>query len=219
MKLETIKNFTLNYYYVIISVMKVRIFNVPNILTIIRLALVPVYWIAYFGGSVWWAFGIFSVASLTDVLDGIIARKFNLITPIGKVLDPFADKLMQISAMISVVIDGKLHVAFAIIIVVKELYMIVCSAVLYKRKVVVYANIYGKLATVGMAIGFVTMFTGIGLDASAISQGVTVIFVGTILLGVSLVLSVTACVIYTVKILKQLKGKLPSGDEEVDIKL
>lgn len=199
--------------------MKRQIFNVPNILTFIRLALVPIYWIAYFSWSVWWAFGIFALASLTDVLDGIIARKFDLITPLGKVLDPFADKIMQMSAMLSVVIDGRLHALFATIIIVKELYMIICSAFLYKRKVVVYANIYGKLATVGMALGFVTMFTGIGLDESKIAAGTTVIGVGTVILGLSLVLSVTACVIYTVKILKQLKGKLPSGNEEVNIKL
>lgn len=197
--------------------MKREIFNVPNILTFLRLALVPVYWIAYFSWSVWWAFGIFVLASLTDYLDGIIARKFNLVTKLGKVLDPFADKIMQMSAMLSVVIDGKLHFMFAVIIVAKELFMITCAAVLYGRKVVVYANIYGKVATVYMALGFVTLFTGIGLKNSMASAGEIVITIGTVLLGIALVLSVVACVIYTVKTLKQLKGKLPSGDEEVDI--
>ncbi len=197
--------------------MKREIFNVPNILTFIRLALVPVYWIAYFSWSVWWAFGIFALASLTDFLDGVIARKFNLITKIGKVLDPFADKIMQMSAMLSVVIDGRLHFVFAVIIVVKELFMIICAAILFNRKVVVYANIYGKMATVLMALGFVTLFTGIGLENSLIQAGSLVHVIGTVILGLALVLSVVACVIYSVMTAKQLKGKLPSGDEEVDI--
>ncbi len=199
--------------------MKREFFNVPNILTYLRLALVPLYWVAYFSWSVWWAFGIFVFASLTDVLDGIIARKFDLVTRLGKVLDPFADKIMQMSAMISVVIDGKLHVSFAIIITVKELYMIVCAAVLYKHKVVVYSNIYGKLATVFMAFGFITLFTGIGMSSTSGSGASDVVMlIGGIMLGLALVLSIVACVIYTVMTAKQLKGKLPSGDEEVNIK-
>ena len=198
--------------------MKREILNIPNILSFIRLLLVPVYWVAYFSWSVWWAFGIFAIASLTDVADGIIARRFNLVTRLGKVLDPFADKLMQVSAMLSVVIDGKLHIAFAIIITVKELYMIVCACILYGRKVVVYSNVYGKLATVFMALGFVTLFTGIGLNYSAMDLAETVITIATIMLSVALTLSVVACIIYTVMTAKQLKGKLPSGKEEINIK-
>ena len=197
--------------------MKREVFNVPNVLSFIRLALVPVYWIAYFSWSVWWAFGIFVLASLTDYLDGLIARKFNLITKLGKVLDPFADKLMQMSAMLSVVIDGKLHFIFAVVIIAKELFMITCAAVLYGRKVVVYANIYGKVATVYMALGFVTLFIGIGMANSMMSASGIVLTIGTVLLAIALVLSVFACVMYTIMTLKQLKGKLPSGDEEVDI--
>lgn len=198
--------------------MKRELLNVPNMLTLLRLALVPVYWIAYFNWSVWWAFAIFVFASLTDALDGFIARRFNLTTRIGKVLDPFADKIMQISAMLSVVIDGKLHFVFAIIITVKELYMIICACILYGRKVVVYANIYGKLATVCMALGFITLFTGIGLTHSQIEGASAVLTAGTIVLAIALVLSVIACIIYTVMTAKQLKGKLPSGKEEVNIK-
>lgn len=198
--------------------MKREIFNVPNILSFIRLLLVPLYWIAYFSWSVWWAFGIFVLASLTDIVDGIIARRFNLITRLGKVLDPFADKLLQVSAMLSVVIDGKLHIAFAIIITVKELYMIVCACILYGRKVVVYSNIYGKLATVFMALGFVTLFTGIGIGYTAVEIATTVTAIAKIMLGLALTLSVVACIIYTVMTAKQLKGKLPSGEEEINIK-
>ena len=198
--------------------MKREFLNVPNMLTLVRLGLVPVYWVAYFNWSVWWAFGIFVFASLTDALDGFIARKFNLTTKIGKVLDPFADKIMQMSAMLSVVIDGKIHFVFAIVIVVKELFMIVCACILYGRKVVVYSNIYGKLATVCMVLGFVVFFIGIGLEHSMIESSKVVILIGKIALGVALVLSYTACVIYTVMTAKQLKGKLPSGEEEVNIK-
>ncbi|MBR6889528.1 MAG: CDP-alcohol phosphatidyltransferase family protein, partial [Clostridia bacterium] len=63
----------------------------------IRLALIPVYWYFILNDQYYWALGVFAVASLTDVADGWIARKYNLITDFGKLMDPLADKLMSLS--------------------------------------------------------------------------------------------------------------------------
>lgn len=195
--------------------MNKKIFNVPNILTFIRLLLVPVYWVAFFHISIWVALGVFVVAFFTDWLDGIIARRTNSITNLGKVLDPFADKCMQISAMISVVVIGKLHFVYAILIVAKELFMIICGAILYKRHVVVYSNIFGKLATVLIMIGFLIIHVSIGLVGQSAA---TLLTIGTIGISIALLFSYLAFVVYTVMTVKQLKGKKLDGSENIDIK-
>ena len=195
--------------------MNKKIFNVPNILTFIRLLLVPVYWVAFFHLSIWIALSVFLVAFITDWLDGMIARRTNTITNLGKVLDPFADKCMQISAMITVVIAGRLHFVYAILIVAKELFMIVCGAFLYKKRVVVYANIFGKLATVLTMIAFLTIYVSIGVAGEAAR---ILLIVGTALMTVALVCSYTAFVVYVVKTVQQLKGKKLDGSENIDIK-
>ena len=195
--------------------MNKKIFNVPNILTFIRLLLVPVYWVAFFHLSIWIALSVFLVAFITDWLDGMIARRTNTITNLGKVLDPFADKCMQISAMISVVVIGKLHFVFAILIVVKELFMIISGAFLYQKHVVVYANVFGKLATVLTMVAFLLIYVSIGIvgDASA-----TLLTIGTAVMIVALICSYVAFVVYTVKTVQQLKGKKLDGTENIDIK-
>ena len=195
--------------------MNKSVFNVPNVLTFIRLLLVPVYWVAFFHLTIWVALSVFLVAFITDWLDGMIARRTNTITNLGKVLDPFADKCMQISAMISVVVIGKLHFVYAILIVAKELFMIVSGAFLYKKNVVVYSNVFGKLATVLTMIGFLIIYVSIGVagDASA-----TLLTIGTIVISIALVSSYVAFVVYTVMTIRQLKGKKLDGTENIDIK-
>ena len=188
--------------------MNKKIFNVPNILTFIRLLLVPVYWVAFFHLSIWIALSVFLVAFITDWLDGMIARRTNTITNLGKVLDPFADKCMQISAMITVVIAGRLHFVYAILIVAKELFMIISGAFLYKKHVVVYANIFGKLATILTMIAFLTIYVSIGVVGEPAR---ILLIIGTIMMTIALVCSYTAFVVYTVKTVQQLKGKKLDG--------
>ena len=195
--------------------MNKKIFNVPNILTFIRLLLVPVYWVAFFHLSIWIALSVFLVAFITDWLDGMIARRTNTITNLGKVLDPFADKCMQISAMITVVIAGRLHFVYAILIVAKELFMIISGAFLYKKHVVVYANIFGKLATILTMIAFLTIYVSIGVVGEPAR---ILLIIGTIMMTIALVCSYTAFVVYAVKTVQQLKGKKLDGSENIDIK-
>lgn len=121
--------------------------NIPNILSVFRLFLIPVFVVLFFTGNYMIAAGIFLLAGFTDILDGYIARKYDLITDIGKVLDPLADKLMQVTVVTCMVIRGFLPLWFLIVILVKEFSMIIASAFLYKREVVVQASWYGKVAT------------------------------------------------------------------------
>ena len=78
----------------------VDIWNVPNVLTMLRLALIPVFLIFYCTGHEKWALVTFLVASFTDFLDGYIARKNNQITAFGKLMDPLADKVMVLTALL-----------------------------------------------------------------------------------------------------------------------
>ena len=80
--------------------------NVPNVLTMIRLLLVPVYVALFVSGQKYAALVTFLAASLTDLLDGRIARKYNLITDFGKLVDPFADKVMVLTALLSMAIGS-----------------------------------------------------------------------------------------------------------------
>ena len=104
---------------------KENIWNVPNALTMLRMALIPVYWVLFFNGHEYEALAAFAVASLTDLADGYIARKYNLITNFGKLMDPLADKLMSISVMLSMVIKGVVPWPILLILLLKEGFMVV----------------------------------------------------------------------------------------------
>jgi len=125
--------------------------NVPNVLTLIRLFLVPVYIVLFAIGEKYSALTVFLLASFTDLLDGRIARKYNLITDFGKLMDPLADKVMVVTAMCSMAIGNKsisavIPWAAVIILFIKELIMVIGSAVMLRYQIVVYSTMVGKVA-------------------------------------------------------------------------
>lgn len=129
--------------------------HVPNILTIIRFFLIPfiVYYI--FTEQFILAFIFFTISGITDVADGFIARKFSLISNFGKLMDPLADKLTQISTLGSLALVNIIPIWILIIVLIKEFIMIVGASFLYGKDVVVYSKWYGKLATVLFYIAIV----------------------------------------------------------------
>lgn len=123
--------------------------NIPNILTMIRFLLIPVFGYYLCTGHYYIAVTIFLIAGLTDILDGRIARKYNLITSWGKLADPLADKLMLITALVLLTVKNMLPPVILVIVAMKEIFMGIGSIVLYKQdNYVVSANWYGKMATV-----------------------------------------------------------------------
>ena len=134
--------------------------NIPNILTIFRLILVPVYIAAFAteGSSKELAAIIFIIASITDVLDGYIARKYNMTTRVGQLLDPLSDKLMQLTVVITLLISGMLPLWFVVLLGVKELLMISGGIFLYAKKTYVKSNIFGKLNTIVLFFALVLIF-------------------------------------------------------------
>lgn len=122
--------------------------HVPNILSVCRILLIPVIVISVYLNNYVLALIIFTISSLTDIIDGYIARNFDAITNVGKLLDPLADKLTQLSMVASLVWADVISGWILAVLLIKELIMIAGAAFLYGKSVVVYSRWYGKLATV-----------------------------------------------------------------------
>lgn len=122
--------------------------HIPNILTILRFIFIPIILYFIFTGNYVLGIVFFTISGVTDVLDGFIARKFNLISNFGKLMDPLADKLTQISVLASFVTVDIIPFWILVIVILKELIMVVGASFLYGKDVVVYSKWYGKLATV-----------------------------------------------------------------------
>ena len=125
--------------------------TIPNILTVIRLFMVPLFWVLYFKNP---AYGgiVFVAACLTDVVDGFLARKLNAITKFGMLVDPLADKLMQISAVTCLYLSGIFPEWIVTVVIMKELIMIISASFLFKKDIVIPANKVGKAATVLLSV-------------------------------------------------------------------
>ena len=122
--------------------------HVPNILTAIRMLLIPVIFYFALQENYILAVVFLTLSGLTDVLDGYIARKYNFITDFGTLFDPLADKLTQVSTLIVLVIQGIIPIWILIIVIIKEILMIAGAAFLYDKNTVVGSRWYGKAATV-----------------------------------------------------------------------
>ncbi len=127
-----------------------KFFTIPNILSLCRIALVPLIVVLYLSDELRYLAGIVLIISAaTDVIDGIIARKFNMTTDIGKVLDPFADKLTQATTLICLIVRFPLMILPFLLTVIKECFMAISGLIVVKKKgVVMGANWHGKAATV-----------------------------------------------------------------------
>lgn len=127
--------------------------NLPNRLTLMRICLVPVYLcLLWFAGSRTWmralAFVVFALASLTDLFDGKIARKYHLVTNFGKFMDPIADKLLTHTAFIMFVSLGELNVFYGIIFIAREFIVSGLRLVAVEQGRVIAAGMSGKVKTV-----------------------------------------------------------------------
>ncbi len=122
--------------------------HIPNLITAFRLILVPVFIWMFFSGDIRVAFAVFLLASASDLLDGYLARKWNVVSQFGKLFDPIADKAMQISAIVCLTIKGMTPLIPVIIVFVKELIMLVGGLLILKKlNYTVYSNVFGKFAS------------------------------------------------------------------------
>lgn len=129
---------------------------IPNVLTIIRFIFIPFIIISISLDNYISALVLFTLSSLSDVLDGYIARKFNAITDFGKLMDPLADKLTQISTLITLYIKRVIPIWIVLVLFAKELVLISGASFLYGKQLVVSSKWYGKLSTVLLYLAVVS---------------------------------------------------------------
>jgi len=176
------------------------VWNVPNVLTMLRMALIPVFVWLYWAGQQKWALVVFLAASLTDMLDGMIARKYNLITNFGKLMDPLADKLMVTTLLICQGLSGVIPWAAILLVLGKEVLMVLGGVFMLKKDVVVYSNMLGKVAMCFFILAltlsfFHAEFTALGTRWDSI------------VLWIAVALTLAALIDYTLAAIRTLKNK------------
>ena len=179
--------------------------NLPNKLTLLRVLLVPVFVIVlflpeWFGLSeeiaAWIATFLFIGASVTDMLDGKIARKHNLITDFGKFMDPIADKLLTCSAMIMLTSLGRLHAAATIVFIAREFVISGFRLIAAKKGLVIAADSMGKAKTVLQMVFIPALLLSVCRPFTFLQPFYNWLWTAVVL--VTLVISVWSCVRYIV---------------------
>ena len=165
--------------------------NTPNKLTLLRIIMIPffvVFMLVDFGPwSKWAALAIFVVASLTDTLDGYLARRDHLVTNFGKFMDPLADKLLVCSAMICMIELGRLPSWVVIVIIGREFVISGFRLIASDNGVVIAANYWGKIKTVCQMVMIIVLIADLGGGFVILEQ---------ILIYASLLLTVISLVTY-----------------------
>ena len=164
--------------------------NLPNKLTIFRVILVIPFVALMLNGYDLWAVAVFIIASLTDLLDGKIARKYNLITDFGKFMDPLADKLLVCAAMICLVEMGRLPAWMVIVIISREFMISGFRLVASDNGVVIAASYWGK---------FKTTFQMLMIIVLILNLGGVFDMIGLVLTWIALILTVVSLIDYLVK--------------------
>ena len=189
-----------------------NVWTIPNVLTILRMILIPVFVVLFFKGMKMASLCVFCAASLTDMLDGYLARKLNQITDFGKLFDPLADKLMVITAMVCQTFWGPLPLIAVIIVAAKELVMVLGGMLMLNRGVVVYSNYFGKTAQVGFIASLIlSFFHDRFLEGNIVLWGMTP---DIILLWITVALAIIAMAVYAAGAVQTLKKKDEKKDED-----
>ena len=154
--------------------------NLPNKLTILRVLMIPVFLFFLLtdaGGSAskWVAAAVFILASLTDFLDGHIARKYNLVTNFGKFMDPLADKLLVCSAMIALVGMDRLSSLVAITIIAREFIISGFRLVASDNGVVIAASYWGKFKTNFQMFMIIMLIIDLGNKTAVLIENVLIV--------------------------------------------
>ncbi|MGI6173885.1 MAG: CDP-alcohol phosphatidyltransferase family protein [Christensenellales bacterium] len=163
--------------------------NIPNALTLLRILLTPAIVYLYVYRSVSWATAALVFAYFTDFLDGRIARKYNMITRLGQVLDPLADKLLAAAVLFCTVSSGRVPAWCAWIMGAQMAYLALGACFLLPKNIIIPANYWGKGATALFFLATLLLFPDYGAES--------VVAIGQIILYIALALMLCAAVSYT----------------------
>jgi len=141
---------------------KKEIFTIPNLLSLFRLVLIPVYVLIYLNArstsDYYLAAGILAVSCLTDLIDGKIARHFHMISALGKVLDPLADKATQFTLIICLALKYSILWYLVVLFFIKEIFQLVAGGVILRKgKVLKGALFSGKICTTILFTSLIVM--------------------------------------------------------------
>lgn len=186
--------------------------NLPNKLTMLRIILIPFMMFFYLASFIPFGIGkivaiaIFIIASLTDLLDGKIARKYNLVTDLGKFLDPIADKLLTATAFLLIMADGTLPAPWGVIVVAiiiaREYTVSALRQIAGTKGIVLAADMWGKIKTVVQMIALPTCFLVAYLNCAGFASTTAILVVSIIsyvLVGLATLLTVMSGIHYLVK--------------------
>lgn len=153
---------------------KKDIFNIPNLLSLFRLALIPIYVYIYLNATdsweYWVAGSILAISCLTDMVDGMIARKFNMITPLGKLLDPVADKFTQLVLTICLSLRYPVMRPVLVLFLMKEFFQFFAALINYRKgKALDGALLAGKICTTVLFLSFTILVVIPNLNASLVN--------------------------------------------------
>jgi len=172
--------------------------NLPTILTLSRIVLIPVFIFTVYLHPVFGAF-IFSIASLTDFFDGYLARRSGDITKFGIILDPIADKFLIISALIVLVDMARLPAWIAITIIVREFLVTGLRVVALSKDIIIAAELGGKIKTTTQIIAILCLILNISII------GIDLYDIGLVLIWIALIVSIISGIQYTILFGKKLK--------------
>ncbi len=176
--------------------------NIPNLLTMARVVMIPVFlWFLDKDTPKdgFWAALVFTVAAITDMLDGYLARKLDIVSVLGKFLDPLADKLIVMAALVWMVPMGRISAWVVVVLLAREISVTALRSVASSEGVVISAGQEGKTKTALQMIGIIALVLGypyhlsyIGIDLGVVDM----IKVGQMLVYLSLIFSVASAAQY-----------------------
>ncbi len=173
-----------------------QILTIPNAMSLFRLVLVPFIGILYTRGDEYFAITLLALSALTDVFDGVVARKLNMVSDLGKVLDPIADKLTHFVLLLCLIAKYKSIIWILVLLIVKELLMLTFGGIVLRRTNNVHsAQWHGKMSTVvfELTMFFLMLFPDI---KSAIGELMIDVC------GVVMIFSLTLYLLFYIRILK-----------------
>lgn len=187
-----------------VSMDREKIFNLPNCITMIRIGVVPILFLIVLGpGRVLSLIiaGLFIIAAITDFLDGYLARKYDIVTRMGKFLDPVADKLIVSTAMIMMIPAGRIPAWAVAIIIIRDILVDGLRSVAASNGVVMQASILGKQKTICQIIAVSALLIHYPLF------GINAHVVGIVVLYFALFLTVWSCLDYFFRFYKSAFGE------------
>lgn len=183
--------------------------NLPNRITLGRMFIAPIFLAVYLAGiehKFLFSAIIFALGAITDALDGRIARKNNIVTNFGKLLDPIADKMLVTAGLLAFMKDGLCSIWIVMIILTRDFAVTSLRMIAAAQNLVIPANIGGKIKTVAQMVSFIAVMVLCEIS-EVFSLGFNMSLISNILMGVTAVISVVSGAVYMVNGWKMINFK------------